>query len=212
MKRIPWNYAQVKKTCSQCGKLFLLAPSKANRSYCSKSCFYIARFGGFNLQTNCAECGKEMRVNAWRLKNRGFLTCSRKCRHKHSAKRLLVRCSFCKIKFEKKRSQHVRSYYHFCTHKCSQQFHIQNNHPGFVGGMNYGREWKIVSKQIRDRDKVCQRCGKTPKENRRQLDVHHRSPFSKFGYKNRLDAHVPSNLVALCRACHTTVENHGLCV
>jgi 5-methylcytosine-specific restriction endonuclease McrA len=69
--------------------------------------------------------------------------------------------------------------------------------------MYYGPGWKAIKKQVRDRDRVCRHCGKTPGENSRALDVHHISPF-RYSHDNSLD-----NLIALCRSCHMRADDHG---
>ena len=62
-------------------------------------------------------------------------------------------------------------------------------------------EKRVFRKAVRTRDKVCQMCGKTKKENDRELDVHH------------LDADTwnndPKNGVLLCRSCHKIITHGG---
>jgi hypothetical protein len=69
--------------------------------------------------------------------------------------------------------------------------------------MYYGAGWKATKETIRRRDKVCRRCGKTPKQNGRALDVHHTEPF-RFSGDNS-----PDKLISLCRSCHMRVDDHG---
>ena len=53
--------------------------------------------------------------------------------------------------------------------------------------------------KIRRRDKqVCKYCGKTRKENKRKLDVHH-IDFDKTNCSEE-------NLITLCRACHGKIK------
>ena len=66
--------------------------------------------------------------------------------------------------------------------------------------LRYGPGWKQRRQEIRDRDKVCRSCGKTPEENGNALHVHHLVPF-RYGGTN-----LPENLVALCDSCHHTIE------
>lgn len=69
---------------------------------------------------------------------------------------------------------------------------------GRCSGLNneYPQDWKGKLKEaIRDRDNhICQICGKTEQEAKKQLDVHH------VDYeKKNLD---PMNLISLCHSCH----------
>lgn len=80
-----------------------------------------------------------------------------------------------------------------------------DRNPNWRGGraIYYGRGWKATKKQVRERDRLCRSCGKTPEANGRALDVHHFDPF-RFSGDNSFD-----NLVALCRSCHMRADDHG---
>ena len=68
-----------------------------------------------------------------------------------------------------------------------------------------GANWEIQARQARQRDGFrCQACGVTEEELGRQLDVHHKIPFSSF--KSNLEANKLEHLVSLCPACHTKLE------
>lgn len=69
--------------------------------------------------------------------------------------------------------------------------------------LSYGADWKRVKQEVRERDKVCRSCGKTPEQNGRALDVHHIDPY-RFTGDHSLD-----NLLALCRSCHMRADDHG---
>lgn len=69
--------------------------------------------------------------------------------------------------------------------------------------LSYGPAWKEIKAAVRERDRVCRECGRTPEENGRALDVHHLDPF-RFSGDNSMD-----NLVALCRSCHMRADDHG---
>lgn len=79
---------------------------------------------------------------------------------------------------------------------------IGKNHPRFINGLKrkYPIEFNNQLKQsIRERDNyICQLCGKTQKDNKRKLDVHHID-------HNKNNIH-PLNLIALCRSCNLVVE------
>ena len=98
----------------------------------------------------------------------------------------------------------------YCSRSCYRAHFNQHRMTGasnerWRGGrvLNYGPGWKQLRRQIRERDKVCQRCGATPEENGRALDVHHKVPF-RFSGRND-----PDDLEALCRPCHMQADDHG---
>lgn len=205
--RTAWNNAAIEIACYTCGRPFSVSPSKASkRKHCSREC----KFQQKRVETRCAACGTQLRAKLYRAHNHKNLFCSLQCRFNFQKRRQRILCCFCFRPFEKKLSQLKRSALHFCTHSCSENYFTQFNHPGFKGGMNYGREWNSIAKAIRARDGVCQKCGKTPEKNGRELDVHHIRPFAFFGYANRLEAHKDTNLQALCRSCHKEQEE-ALC-
>lgn len=201
-----WNNQQIKKRCEVCGNEFSLSPSKSGRRFCSKSCFYVHRFKDFNISRNCSHCGTPIKTTLWKLANRKHLFCSFKCRCEAQKNRDAIPCENCGTTFFKRISQKSRTKHHFCCHKCSEEFHVGNNHMMFIGGVNYGREWRFISQLVRMRDKVCKRCSKTKEENGRELDVHHVVPFVNFGYERRMEAHRYENLITYCRSCHKVVE------
>lgn len=70
-----------------------------------------------------------------------------------------------------------------------------------VSPARYGDDWEKIRFLVYERDDyVCQKCGKTPKQNKRALDIHHKIPFLE-SFDNSL-----SNLVTLCRKCHAVEE------
>lgn len=77
--------------------------------------------------------------------------------------------------------------------------------PRWRGGraLSYGPSWKQIKAFVRARDQVCRKCGKTPEQNGRALDVHHTDPFRFSGDND------PEKLEALCRSCHMRADDHG---
>ena len=68
-----------------------------------------------------------------------------------------------------------------------------------------GANWEIQADHARQRDGFrCQECGVTEEELGRQLDVHHKIPYSNF--KSNLEANKLENLISLCPACHAKLE------
>ena len=69
----------------------------------------------------------------------------------------------------------------------------------------YGAGWEKRKDEIRERDKVCRICSKTPEENQRALEVHHLKPFKDFMGDHEAANH-EDNLVALCQICHLKIR------
>jgi 5-methylcytosine-specific restriction endonuclease McrA len=97
----------------------------------------------------------------------------------------------------------------FCQKRCFYSWKSENtptgeDHPRWTGGYEpkYSDDWRSVRREVRNRDGVCRKCGKKSKE--RELDVHHIKPVRKFDSFD--DAHNKENLVALCRSCHSEIE------
>ena len=68
-----------------------------------------------------------------------------------------------------------------------------------------GADWSIQSRRARERDQFCcQVCGIDEKDLGRQLDVHHKIPYSSF--KSNLEANKLENLISVCPSCHTRAE------
>lgn len=77
------------------------------------------------------------------------------------------------------------------------------NNPAWKGGVAdwpYSHDWKIVTNEIRDRDKqTCQLCGEQRQCQDGNLHVHHID-------EDKLNNH-PHNLISLCSLCHHSL--HG---
>src|ERR1051326_4805332 len=63
-----------------------------------------------------------------------------------------------------------------CTRSCAtatynSKFKVGPGNPNWKGGpaLAYGAYWKATKIKVRDSDKVCTNCGKTPQQNRRAL-------------------------------------------
>jgi len=118
------------------------------------------------------------------------------------------RCPRCdKVVSVRSRDVATRKY---CSRSCASRSRPARDqagalNPNWKGGraLYYGPGWKATKIKVRERDKACRSCGKTPEQNGRALDVHHLEPF-RFSGDNSLD-----NLVALCRSCHMRADDHG---
>lgn len=107
-----------------------------------------------------------------------------------------VTCANCGNLTPKKQKAQSRSKNLFCNHQCASAFQKRRD----TDMLRYGPGWKATRDEVRQRDRNCRCCGKTPEENGTALHVHHLIPF-RFGGTNRQD-----NLVALCDSCHHKIE------
>jgi len=89
------------------------------------------------------------------------------------------------------------------------------NYPLIETGRYYGSNWQEQKKKARTRDNfTCVKCGKTTKEHKRSLDVHHVKSFSSFTSLDEdgdqiIDwqkANTLDNLITICRQCHNKVN------
>ena len=67
-----------------------------------------------------------------------------------------------------------------------------------------GKGWPRISMAVLERDSfTCQNCGYAG--TRETLDCHHIIPYRLF--KNMRDANAKSNLITLCKPCHSRTDN-----
>lgn len=121
-------------------------------------------------------------------------------------------CEWCNKPFplSRKRPKKENENRRFCNLDCWYEYirAAPENHPTYKGGYEpyYGPNWPQQARKARQRDRVCQSCGKTPKENGRALDVHHIISFPEFGIAHYKEANHLSNLVSSCQGCHPSLE------
>lgn len=170
---------------------------------------------------NCKGCGKASTDK----KGRGFRGERGLCRQcaapfigMNGRRRMQVSCPNCGNIFEIKRYLVQINEKSFCKKKCYSEWLSQNvvgdKVPNWRGGQieYYGPNWRQQQRLCRkNAGYKCQNCGKSQSENKRALDVHHKKPFKSFGYipgqnNNYLLANDSSNLTALCRSCHPSIE------
>jgi endogenous inhibitor of DNA gyrase (YacG/DUF329 family) len=103
----------------------------------------------------------------------------------------------------------------FCSEKCRTIAFVPKcgpNNPQWKGGRDknyYGPNWHSQRRIARDRDNhACQQCGKTERDNGRKLDVHHIRDFREFGLNRYEEANQISNLISLCRNCHSQITGN----
>lgn len=85
-----------------------------------------------------------------------------------------------------------------------------NKHPNFKGGNReryYGENWYRQRRKARKRDNnICQKCGISKKDCKKNLSVHHIIPFNEFGLAFYQKANRLENLICLCGSCHIKQE------
>ena len=102
--------------------------------------------------------------------------------------------------------------HHFCSIECRSWLFTGERNPRWRDGYSfeYGDNWRSIRQSIVERDNhTCQRCGISKEDLDCRLDVHHIVPFRQFTDKE--EANQSSNLIALCRSCHATVEHWPVC-
>lgn len=105
-------------------------------------------------------------------------------------------CANCGVKVVRKAAAFDRSKKLFCSTACANAGQKKRD----TDMLRYGAGWKLRRAEIRERDRVCRSCGKSPEMNGSALHVHHLVPF-RYSGTNR-----PENLVALCDSCHHSIE------
>jgi hypothetical protein len=151
----------------------------------------------------CRLCGDE-------LLGRSRVWCTNKCKNRwrSAVPSKELQCLACGKVVLVPPARHYRRKY--CSKSCAdahfcQTFRTGPNNSRWRGGraINYGPGWNEVKREVRERDKVCRQCGKTPEENSRALDIHHINPY-RYTKDNSLE-----NLIALCRSCHMRSVDRG---
>lgn len=212
--------------CAHCGKGFQVYQSSSQK-FCSTSCAnkgksrsrptwlsspenkmsaLISRKEYFQARQqyrNCEYCNNPFPVGP--KSKRRF--CSRHCKDRWWSEHRLetMFCLYCGKPFQRSTKSARRSKKKFCSRRCYLEFcrkRPPEQHHSWKGGeCYYGPDWDEIAERVRQRDKVCQDCGKVPDDNGGSLDVHHIIPIRDFNgdYKS---ANVLSNLKALCKSCH----------
>ncbi len=150
----------------------------------------------------CRYCGRPLKegLKDW---------CDQRCkaRFEFNVPSVKFKCPECKLELRVPKKPFNRK---FCSGSCARAAYNRKhfrgpNNPRWRGGrvLSYGPGWKEIKERVRGRDKNCRRCGKTPEENGRKLDVHHLGPY-RFTGDNDLE-----NLEGLCRSCHMRSEDWG---
>lgn len=210
------------RTCIGCGIVFMQRSKE--QKYCTMSCGAQhrprpERDPDKRVIRNCVVCGKE--YEEWTYRN--STCCSKKCASSRSAgaPKLTARkpenyytvfCEQCGKEYVIHRFFVEVRRTRFCSRKCQDRWVSENivreNHPRYIGGARFpdrGANWSAQRKAAYRRDGgLCQLC----KHKAKRVDVHHIQPYRLFN-GDYLTANALSNLITLCRGCHTQVEHYG---
>ena len=171
------------------------------------------------LILNCPQCGKTCKgKNGFHGKRGLCRSCTSPLVGQSRSKcRVELKCPQCNVIFKVQPSIAQKNDRTFCSKKCYSKYLTNitgDKVPNWRGGTikYYGPNWRQQKRLCRKRDDyTCQNCGKSQKDNRYSLDVHHVKPFKSFGYivnenTNYLLANHLDNLISLCRSCHSSIE------
>lgn len=152
----------------------------------------------------CPTCGNTF--NTYLSQNRTY--CSLQCYHQGGQKhcrptnKVTKKCSWCGEDVTRPASN-FHSDKVFCNYQCmaewQSEFQNGKSHPRWKGGTpeRYGFTWYKARKDtLTKANYICQKCHKS-----KAAIVHHLLPVRFFN--SLADAHFPSNLIALCRRCHS---------
>ena len=171
---------------------------------CSKRCGYELRKRKSRDPIKCARCGREF----WpKRQARGWEKhCSWRCLHEAMREhKTRIKCLRCGAIVLRTPATVRRVKHHFCSNGCAKAYLRGPNSPHYRGESdpNRGGQWRRLAEEIRKRDGYCcQRCTRTQAENGQKLSVDHIVPWRTFADKT--EANHPTNLVSLCRGCHST--------
>lgn len=177
------------KLCAHCGKA--IPAQRARSRYCSHKCDGATR--QIRTIVNCQHCGREFWIHTCHMGRGQGKYCSRECKRIATTTPPNTTCQVCGIPIAQR--PHDRWVRKYCSWACRKIGMRGPNHPAYKGGdPDYrGPQWDAIREVALQRDNyTCQDCG-----NRDDLAVHHIVPWAKT-QDNSL-----SNLVTLCRACHS---------
>lgn len=223
--------------CAGCDKEFnakMSAKSRSKQHFCSHECYLAHKIRNrIIFEFACEQCGiTYTRTRQQIAVHDRHRFCSRQCVNIWNKSNALagnanplhnsvsVPCSACG-KMLTRQPYRLRYYKEqFCNTTCmgnwQSQHRVGHSSYSWKGGKvyYYGPNFQQQARSARKRDGYCcRKCGIHQSKLGKKLDVHHITPFRKFGYihgknDNYLKANALANLVSLCAKCHKQIE-HG---
>ena len=212
----------MKAICENCGKTFerkKLELEKYEHHFCSRKCVNEWKkennfFHGENsprwnsVKVKCEYCGKLFYRTRSEFQKHEHHFCSRKCFDTWKKKRSDVKCDNCGKVFSRTKFAIARSKHQFCSRECYIEWRAKTGifkakkHPNWQGGISFGSYCVKFNEELKEkvREKYgrrCFLCGKTEKENKRKLSVHHVDYNKGRGCNGKRWLLVP-----LCLVCH----------
>lgn len=170
----------------------------------------------------CEYCEEEFDRRPSRVNDDGANFCSRSCMGKYrtgekspryEGKKIDVTCQQCGGTFREYPSQMKRGRGKYCSKECHNAWKRENvngqNHPMWSGGKGVAdavrkllaaRSWRSISRDVRDEEPACRKCGTHRDELDAPLQVHHVVGVRFGGTNGRW------NLMPLCESCHLQTE------
>ena len=198
-----WKGGLIPHTCQHCGKEFFDRANN-NRRFCSRACSGAALKG--TTRPILSEVAKVRWENWSPEQQREKLQCLNKYAQAKRVPRKEYVCDYCGKRFTRYVPPSQERSRYFCNTKCgaASVHRSGEDNPNWRGGLSF-EPYPVafngsLKTKVRTRDVTCQLCGITADETREALHVHH-IDYTKD------NCHI-SNLVALCRVCHCTVNGN----
>jgi hypothetical protein len=192
-------------TCQYCNKPFSSKTTRTGfpaRKYCSRKCFHASTDKRF--ERPCDRCGKVFISHPDMPSARERRFCSRECRLRGTSKNVELICPTCGKSFKRRPSSAKAKGAVCCSRECQWEYRRKPK-KRFYRGHN----WRLQRELVYQRDgDVCQYCHKKRQRGARRFPVHHIRPYREFN-EDYVAANDLSNLITLCRPCHTKAE-YGL--
>ncbi|OEC84386.1 MULTISPECIES: hypothetical protein [Methanobacterium] len=193
--------------CKACGKNFTIPAhlNKGNRirKFCSHECYVKSKEEKYNIFKKCANCGKEFKVLKSKADRANYNYCSVKCRVE--AHKVVINCAYCGKEYTTTKGavKHGRT---MCSIECrnkAQKQYKGSKAAGWKGGISFEPYCHKFNEEFKERvrefwGRKCGICGKTEKENKIKLSVHH----CNYLKMSCCDLDIPPLFMSICKSCH----------
>ena len=204
--------------CDNCGNTFEREEARLiyKHHFCSRQCYFEWTKAEHAVLVECENCGKVFERIKHHVVNATHIFCSTECQHEWVKKSGILRrensprwssvkikCDNCgKEFFEMKYKANDKEHHHFCSRKCRNEWMKGENAPGWKNGASFEPYCVKFNEELKEKvrekyGRQCFLCGKTEKENKRKLSVHHVDYDKKGGCNGK-----KLLLVPLCTSCH----------